>query len=38
MIEQTDVYKKAQPTLTHDELKNWIRKPITQYFIDSGVL
>ena len=38
MVEQTDIYKAAQPTLTHDELKEWLRKPITQYFIDSDRL
>ena len=38
LIENMDVYKKSNMQMEHEDLKNLIRKPVTQYFIDAGLL
>jgi len=38
MIEMMDVYQQSSPKMKHEDLKNWLRKPITQYFIDAGLI
>ncbi|MDR0207004.1 MAG: hypothetical protein LBI45_07095 [Bacteroidales bacterium] len=38
VIENMNIYKQSENKLSHTDLKNWIRKPVTQRFIDEGLL
>ena len=38
MVEKTDAYQQSDIKMKHEDLKNWLRKPVTQYFIDAGLI
>jgi len=38
VIEMMDVYQQSNEKMERQDLKNWLRKPVTQYFIDNGLI
>ena len=38
LVEKTDVYQQSDAKMKHEDLKNWLRKPVTQCFIDAGLI